>query len=263
MRSETSVLGGNKKAFTFIELIIVVVILTILWAIWMISFVSSLEDARDSSRISSILLVESALKTHYQKRWSYPNPWSMFEIQYSGTWVAFQWKLDRNVRLSTLEKIPVDPKNWINYSYSITRNKQEFEISATLENWGFPIALLTWNYRSVSKNILPTIIVATNSTIDIQNSPEKDLFVFNQNYHNLVYDFINNLPYNSWISFDILLEEAKSSNNFWQSSDFRNCIEIKKAGKLIVPVTHAEFEYQIVDNNWVLTNTWCTISNSN
>jgi len=39
--------------------------------------------------------------------------------------------------------------------YSIIKNKQEYEIAATLENRDFPIALVNGTYKSISINILP------------------------------------------------------------------------------------------------------------
>jgi len=45
-----------------------------------------------------------------------------------------QGKLSKDVSLNTIDKIPYDPKLNIPYTYSITANKQEFEIAMTLEN---------------------------------------------------------------------------------------------------------------------------------
>ena len=257
-----------KKAFTFVELIIVVTIIAILWTIWMVSYTSYLSDSRDSKRISDFWLIKSALKSYFLKRWSYSTPWNNVEIQYSWSLVAYQWKLDKNVLLSDLDSLPSDPKNKLNYFYSITKNKQEFQIAWTLENWDNPKALLDWNYKTVSKNILPTLILATwaTSPIEVQSwttawDINRKLFVYNENIHNLVYDFDTNLPYSDWTDFDTLLQEAENSNNFWQNSDYRDCLEIKEAWKLLIDPTNTPIEYQINENG-SLTNTWCTISNT-
>ncbi|MDF1682375.1 MAG: hypothetical protein P1U46_01015 [Patescibacteria group bacterium] len=60
------------------------------------------------------------------------------------------------------------------YFYSVTKTKQEFEMAATLENEDNPIALVNGTYKSVSRNILPSIILAkkleaseTNRVINI------------------------------------------------------------------------------------------------
>jgi len=78
--------------------------------------------------------------------------------------VAQQGKMSRDVALSTADNIQYDPYLDIPYTYSITTNRQEFEISLTLENSDNPIALLDGTYKSVAKNVLPTISVALDGT---------------------------------------------------------------------------------------------------
>ncbi|MGB2110540.1 MAG: hypothetical protein ACPHY8_01005 [Patescibacteria group bacterium] len=41
-----------------------------------------------------------------------------------------------------LRTLPVDPYTETPYSYSVTNNRQEFQIAATLENSDIPIAYL-------------------------------------------------------------------------------------------------------------------------
>ena len=266
----------NNKAFTFVELIVSVVIITILSTIWFSSYVWYISDSRDSQRKSDLSQLSSSLKVYKQKRWYYWNPWDAFKIVYSWSTniVALQWKMNKNVHIDSLEKLPLDPSNWQSYSYSITKNKQEFEIVSTLENWDFPKALLTWNYKSVSKHILPTIVLATGATswseLEIKSGStqwdyNRTLFVYDNNMHNLVYTFEDWFPsYSDWeLTFDFLLSEAYTNNNFWQNSDYRNCVEINEAWKMLIEPTSSPFEYQIIDDDWGLTNTWCTTYNSN
>ncbi len=263
---------NNKKWFTFVELIISITIIVILWAIWFSSYIWYISDSRDSQRKSDLSQISSSLKIYKQKRWYYWNPWDYFNITYSWTTVALQWKLNTNVHIDSLEKLPLDPDNQVAYSFSITTNKQEFELAATLENGDFPMALLTWNYKTVSKNILPTLTLAKN-VIGTTNAEIKDwmwdwsdnrkLFVYDKNKHNLVYTFEDSYePYSDSPDFNTLLQEAINNNTFWQNSDYRNCVEIKEAWKLLLDPTTTEFEYQIIDDSWLLTVTWCTISNT-
>ncbi len=56
-----------------------------------------------------------------------------------------------------------------------------------MENRGFPVAHVTGDYKTVSKNILPTLIVAVSTgTGVITNSGS---FVFDNGSHNLAYEF--------------------------------------------------------------------------
>ncbi len=249
----------QKKAFTLVELIVSVMIMTILASIWFYSYVWYLSEARDAERKASVWEIKSALKLYKQKRWAYPIPWNYFNITSSWNIVALQWKLDENVTLSTMENIPLDPYTKTTYSYSITKNKQETQIALTLENWEFPIALLEWYYKTVSKNVLPSIILATGATVssdvEINWTSNRNLFILDW-WNNLPYSVVKPyIPYYAWENIDNVL--SSWNIDFWQNSDYRSCAEIEQAAKFI-HTTWTE-EYQIVNNFWILTNTWCLL----
>lgn len=260
----------NKKiAFTFVELIIVVMILSILTTIWFSSYIWYISDARDSQRKSDLAQVWSALKVYKQKRGYYPLPWEIFNITYSWTTIAYQWKFNKNVRLNTLDNLPLDPKINIPYKYSIVTNKQEYEISASLENEDKILALVNSSYKSVSRNILPAISLAIDASvwdnIEIKDwlwnwSTNRNKFIFDNQNYNLPYTFIE--PYNaysSWSTIDEIITQLEVNNNYWQNTDFRNCLEIDEAWKTILPFDANPFEYQIITDTWALINTWCTL----
>lgn len=248
----------NKKAFTFVELIMVTVILTILWSIWFIWFVWNLSSARDAERKSSFGQITSAMKLHKKNRWSYPAPENYFSITngWNSNVVVWQWKLWPNVWLSTIDKIPLDPKLNIPYLYSITKNKQEFQIAWALENNDRTKTLLRGSYKSVSKTVLPTIILALDSTIDteITDPTNKDLFIFDEGIHNFPYDFDwGVLPFSDWTDFNILLSEAEISKSFSQNSSFETCAEVIDAWKSIW-----NWDYQTRSNTWALITITCS-----
>jgi hypothetical protein len=203
------------------------------------------------------------LKLYKYQKGSYPLPWDYFNITNSWTIVANQWLLNKNVYLSTLDwDIPTDPKTKLNYFYSITKNKSEFQLSMSLENWGSNIAFLDWNYKSVSKNVLPSITLAINSyswaSVEINNaiwswSTNRNYFIFNKE-KSLPYWFTQ--PYNTY--YDNISLDTKLGNNkleLWQNSDYASCSEIYDDWKAIS--SWYSLEYQILQNN-ILTNTWCT-----
>lgn len=250
------------KAFTMVELIVTITIIAILSTIWFNSYVWYLWEARDSERKANIWEIKTALKLYKQKRWAYPIPWDTFNITNSWTIVAIQWKLNDKVTLNTMDKIPSDPYTDNYYSYSVTKNKQEAQIALTLENWEFPIALMDWDYKTVSKNVLPSIILATWSTSSVEVhtwvldwSTNRNLFIFNW-WKNLPYKVTK--PYDifyAWENLDSVLSWWNIT--FWQNSDFRSCAEISEAAKLIHEVWTEQ--YQILDSVWYLTNTWCIL----
>ncbi len=246
-----------KKAFTFVELIVVIMILWILSVIGFSSYSDSIADWRDTQRKSQLAEVIWAMKTYKQKKWSFPIPVEYFSvINWASNIVFWQGKLGKNISLSTIDEIPYDPKIKIPYLYSVTTNRQEFEIALSLENNDSDetIALVWWNYKSVSKNMLPTILVATSTSLDI--STNKNLFIFDNQSHNLPYDFDwNEEPTSDWVlSFTDLLLEAEQNWVFSQNSSFETCSEIKKAGKFIW-----DWDYELRTNTWVLSSSWCTL----
>ncbi|MDD2907064.1 MAG: prepilin-type N-terminal cleavage/methylation domain-containing protein [Candidatus Gracilibacteria bacterium] len=262
---------NNKKAFSFVELIVSVTILSIISTIGFISYSSYLGDSRDSQRKSDLAQVGSALKVYKQKRGYYPPPGDNFELTYNGTGIVLQGKFNDNVRLNTLDRLPFDPKTKTSYFYSITKNAQEYEMAATLENEDSAIAIVNGTYKSVSKDILPGIILAIETpasgfaeihsgTVNIggDGSVNRNKFIFSEQNHNLAYNFVE--PYESFTdgtSIDTILSELVAKNTYWQNTDYRSCIEIKESGKAIQK-DGTSITYQIIDSTTgVLTNTGC------
>ena len=252
----------NKYAFTLVELIVSITIVAILASIWFFSYVWHLSEARDAERKANMWEIKTALKLYKQKRWAYPLPWNTFSITNSWKTVAYQWKLDEDVTLSTMEKIPLDPFTDENYFYSVTKNKQEVQVSLTLENWDFPIAMLEWYYKTVSKNVLPSIMLATWSTVAVEIHDWIWNWAINRNL--FILDWWSNIPYTTskpyipyyaWEDVDDVL--ISWNINFWQNSDYLTCTELDEAAKLIHDVWTEE--YQILDDTWSLSNTWCIL----
>lgn len=251
----------NKLAFTFVELIISTVIIVLLSSIWFYSYVWYLSEARDSERRADLWTIKSSLKLYKQKRWTYPIAWDYFSITNSWTVVAYQWELNEKVALNTLDSLPYDPLTDTAYTYSTTKNKQEFQLAITLENSDVPIALLEWDYQSASVNILPTITLAIDSTTDVEI---KDwLWNWTTNRQYFILNWWKNLPYTLvapfepeywYSSLDIWTDIIDLDLvDYWQNIDFLTCSEIEEAWKSIW-----DWEYQILSNTWALTNTWCT-----
>lgn len=263
----------KKHAFTLVELIVAATILVILTAVGFYNYTKNIGDAKDSRRATDIAALGSQLSLYKKQRGAYPVPGSSFYILNRTEQVAIQWKMDNNVSLSTAESLPKDPDLDIFYSYSTTKNRQEYQLSASLENGENPIALLEWNYKSVSKNILPTIMLATWATSDVEINvnngwdENRKLFVFKNGFHNLVYEFDTWNPYTDSTGsdgtyFGALLTDA--GEDFWQNSDYRDCGEIARAGKRITADGNTD-QYQIrdtngnlVDQNCSCTSTGCT-----
>ncbi len=251
----------QKYAFTLIELVVTATILVILTSIWFYSYTQNISDARDGARRTDLSALSSQLSLYKKQRGAYPNPGDSFEIRNRGYAVAYQWYMNQKVTLSTAERLPLDPDLDIPYIYAVTRNKQEFQLALSLENNENPFALVEWDYKSIAKNVLPNIILATGSTLNIEinaaigtGATNRNLFLFQNGYHNIPYDFIGGVAKSDGTSFATLLAEAGTS--YWQNSDYRSCSEIFTAGKGINPTATSD-EYQILSASGTLTNTGC------
>lgn len=249
----------KKLWFTFVELIVATTILIILTTLGFYSYSQYMLDARDTQRKSDLTSISSSLKLYKQRRGSLPLPWSNYSITYNGVPVATQGKLDNTVTLSTLDKLPLDPLIKSPYIFSITPTKQEYQIWATLENNGNNIAYIEGIYKTVSRDNLPTLLLALASTtpIEITSWSNKDKFIFNNQGNNLPYDLESWVPYANGTTFTTLIATFSGTTDLWQNSDYRSCLEIYQSGKSIGTGT-----YQIVNASGVLANINCNVDAS-
>ena len=248
---------SSLKAFTLVEIVVTATILVILTSIGFYSYTQNISDARDSARITDIIALSAQLSLYKTERWAYPFPWDRFNLLNGSIIVWFQGRMNNNVALSTASgKLPLDPELDIPYFYSTTSNRQEYQLAWSLENSNSPYTILRWDYRSVSRNILPNIILALGTTSDtnVALPVNQSLFLFDQGFNTLPYDFLTGAPYSDGTSLSDMLNSA--GDDYWQNTDYRSCNEINLAGKNIT-ATWSSNEYQILDSNWVLQLTNC------
>lgn len=264
----------NIKAFSFAELLVSIIILATLSTLAVMSYRWNLENSRDAQRTSDLTKLSSALKLYSQENWRLPNPWNNFNITYNSNVVALQWKFNNQVSLSNLDNLPNDPRTETWYFYSITSNFQEFELAATLEKWDIPLALTTWNYKSVSKNILPSIVLALErnpwENAEIMSwqtdstwanwSENNQKFILDNQWYNIPYIFVEPYePYSDlmWRTVSEIVSELEQNNDYWQNINYRNCEQIENAWKNLQD-NWSSLEYQILNQSWSIANTNCT-----
>lgn len=248
---------NNKKAFTFIELIVAAVILVLISSIGFYSFVWYLSETRDWSRRSNMISMKAALKSHKQARGVYPLPWDYFSITNNATAVAYQWRFNENLKILDLEKLPLDPTTGESYFYSTKKNRQTYQIAMSLENGDFPVAMLDWDYETISKTMLPSLVLALSSTTDIEIkdwvwdwATNRNYFILNSS-ENLPYSFDKPYdPYYAW--WDIDTDLAWGLTTYTQDSTYKSCIEIWESKDAIWAG-----DYEIVTTEGLLTTVTC------
>lgn len=257
----------QKWAFTLIEIVVSATILVILTSIGFYSYTKNISGARDSARVTDISALQSQLSLYKRERWAYPFPGNYFNITNRWNIVVLQGKMNKMVSLSTATNLPFDPELDIPYFYATTKNRQEYQLAGSIENSDDPFTHLVGDYRSISTQVLPNILLAIESSSDIEindaMSPNawaadwdanRDLFLFHNGYHTLPYDFISGAPYTDGSDFNDLLSDGLS--DYWQNSDYRSCSEIEIAGKNIT-ATGSTDEYQILSSTGSLEPTDC------
>lgn len=120
----------KQKAFTLVELIVVITILAILWTIAFISLQWYSQNSRDSVRISDISTMKSALELFNLDAGKYPNPTAWVDITLSWAIVWNQGTFWETVEANVdkLDKIPFDPLTDTHYTYSVTWNRNKFQL---------------------------------------------------------------------------------------------------------------------------------------
>lgn len=127
----------KKQAFTLVELIVVIIVLVILWTIAFISLQWYSSSARDSKRLSDIQNIKKSLELFNLDTSKYPIPDDYQVVEYSWDDLRYQWIVWKQVitNLSkTLNNKPIDPLTELEYTYSITNNKTEYEILSVYES---------------------------------------------------------------------------------------------------------------------------------
>ncbi len=216
----------NQKAFTLVELIVVIIILAILWTIAFISLQWYSKSARDSTRISNLSTMKTSLELFHLDAWKYPLPTDSFTVTYNWTEVWTQWTFWTTTanNIDKLDKIPTDPLTAKEFTYSITKTKQEFQLAWMFETTDLVLnntlsqtkawdtiatALVTWNYNwALSKiNTWTTCeILSIPSIISSQPETTTDLSTILTNKW-LVFNWFNNLPNN--------YQSSKYNNEWW------------------------------------------------
>lgn len=266
------IIGQYKKnnlqsnyGFTLVEIVVVVSVLVILWTISFLSFGDNLVDSRNTQRMSDMWRLITWLKSSKQKNWSYPMPSKYFNIINSWSIQVYQWLIDNNISVSDINSIPKDPTVEKNYSYSITKNKQNFQIWLTLEGSANKkqTAAVDWDYKTISRNLFPSLILAWSFTwtVEIHDwivtngstwSINRQYFVLNWWSYNLPYDFNTLLPATNWISVGYVWIISEPWVILWTNSSYKSCNEIYEDWKSMWI-----WEYQIVDINWNIINIIC------
>ena len=124
--------------YTLVELIVTVTVMAILTTIASIYLFDYFKDTRDASRVANLQLIWTNLELYYLNNNEYPNPDNFQEVTFSWSTVWKQWVFWDWVGIKMRNfwaSVPRDERFDVFYSYSITNNRQEYQVATITEWW--------------------------------------------------------------------------------------------------------------------------------
>ncbi|MDD2871184.1 MAG: pre-peptidase C-terminal domain-containing protein [Candidatus Gracilibacteria bacterium] len=151
---------NGKNAFTLVEIIVVIGILSILSVIVFISINGYAEQSRDSARISDLFSIKTSLELFQLESGNYPVPSDGVDITYSGAVIFNQGRFGDSVYANVykLDRLPIDPATYKQYTYSISTNKNEYQLGGIMEG----DTLVMNNEKGIINNFLLNDVSAGN-----------------------------------------------------------------------------------------------------
>lgn len=289
----------RKTAFTMVELIIVIAIIAFLAVSSTLVLTKFVWNSRDSRRVADINQIKKWLEIYYMDNNKYPMPESDLNFAtWTALWaeISYKWVLWNSLSSDLyLKKWPSDPSNSQQYyTYWVTADKRQYQISTVLENgyrfsywwnWGetwsikyltiasVPQVYAAWEKAKIDWNYKWTIIFATWWQYYLLNAPSLIYannwivdMVSNNTYY--VADNNDNLPYWLWTS-DLSVAQKKWWNQVLKdltsnSSAILTAVNItsyynwtSKLTDLISWTVLDSFWWTLMLNNWIST-IWST-----
>jgi prepilin-type N-terminal cleavage/methylation domain-containing protein len=237
----------NKKAFTLVELIVVITILAILWTIAFISLQWYSASARDSARVTDLGLIKKSFEIYSLDKSEYPEPtgWKVVTYEWGDAWTQWTFWEATYRSVKRLSNIPLDPLTKKEYVYSLTTNKQEYQlaiISETEDDTAINNSLNTyaseetailkvvWNYNGATLEVntgsmtyilaVPSIMTSIEWTLE--NIVNSWALAFNW-LKNLPYQYTNNWDKKIWETWGLNIVNKDSLVVFsWSLKDLTN-----------------------------------------
>lgn len=279
------------KAFTLVELIVVLTILAILWTISFITFLWYISQARDYTRITDISVMKNALEIFHLKADKFPLPTDWFTVTYSWSDIWIQWTFWKSTKRNIWDwdLWPNDPLTGKEYTYSLTNDRQEFQIAWILETDEFAFspldnllqdsfawdnitkAIVDWNYNWKMLKTLTWVnceILSIPSIVSSQTETTTNLIDILTNTW-LVFNIYNNLPTNyRWTKYDADGWFAFTSNKLVAYSDTWSCdslydIDDNNARLNLISGLQTAYSGTILKNyDWIKDIVWISLSNT-
>ncbi len=199
----------NKKAFSFVELIIVISIIALLSVIAFTVFNSNSHKANNTKIEADIMTLTNAFLSYNQETQTFPEPdWNLnffkWDSRFGHSWDLNNFWVFGSVTQNTLPKrylntLPLDPVTNHFYSYWKTLNNEYFEIASIIRTTETNSTKLHWTYPWQFGPI--SLIREFNWPIFVSNKSKQHL-PYNPNDHTLTARDQYWTIYHSWDKID-------------------------------------------------------------
>lgn len=196
---------SNKKAFTFVEIIVVISIIALLAVVWLSMQWASKQKTQNARAVWDIKTLNNSFQSYLTENTTLPNP--KWNINYFGSWSEYvhvdawseddtsisfwkHWFVTENILPKKyLNYLPLDPRTSQYYAYWKTTDSQFFEIAWVLKidwtntssvSWNYPWE--DWPYNLIKEYNWPDFVSNNSKTSFPYNPDEKILVAKINNY---------------------------------------------------------------------------------
>ncbi len=182
---------NNKKAFTFIELIISISIIVLISVIAITSLKNNTQKVNNSKIEADSLTLKNALLNYKQENKKFPKPaWNInyfkADSSYWHSWDtnnfwAYGSITEKTIPKKYLDNLPLDPVTNQYYSYWKTLNNKYFEVASVIRNSETSLTKLGWTYPgeywpiSLIREYNGAFFISNQSQIHLPYNPEQHI----------------------------------------------------------------------------------------
>ena len=176
----------NKKAFSFVEIIITISIIALLVVIWMSYRWTQEQKATNVRTVADIWTLNNSLQTYLQDKNSLPEP--KWNNNYFSTGAEYRhdandafwvhWFVTQDLLPKKyLDYLPLDPRTNQYYAYWKTINKNFYEVAWVIKKDENYITKVKWNYTSWED--LPNSLIREYNWPEFVEDWSKEAFPYN------------------------------------------------------------------------------------
>lgn len=128
--------SNNVRAFTLVELIVVIAIVSVLSTVGFLTYSGYIKNGNDFKRLSDVAMIKTSLESYRKTNGLvYPTGSAATQIVDGSNPLASQYLFDETLcGKAGITTVPRDPKTKTPYLYSVSQDKTNYQVTATLQD---------------------------------------------------------------------------------------------------------------------------------